>query len=101
MGADMNKLMHNSGTSQYRPVAYLNLSCNSGITYHDHIITYPAVVRHMNISHQKTVAPNNSLSLRICSAVQCCELPDGGVVTYFNGSLLTHEFQILRYRRNR
>ena len=96
MSAYMNKLVHNRGTTRYRPVANLNLPCYTGVSYHDHVIAYLTVVRHVNISHQQTVVPDDGLSFCTCPPVQGSELPDCGVVSYFYGGFLTHKLQVLR-----
>lgn len=96
----MAELVDKRSAADYRIVIDYYLAGYLRSVGDDYIIAYDTVVGDMRIGHDEAVGANHGLALCCCAAVYGDTFTYGGIVADDGCSLLSAEFQILRYAGN-
>jgi hypothetical protein len=76
------------------------MTCHLGIVAHDTVAPDDAIMGDMAVRHDKAIVAHHSLPSVFGAAVDCNELPDGGIVSDFHTGFFTFKFEVLRSCRD-
>ena len=98
MRTDFRKLVYYGASADYRPVVDIGLACKAYEAHKDTVVTYPAVVCHMDIGHDEHIVSylRHTFAAGIGPPVDCGALPYCNIVAYLHISHFAVEFEILR-----